>query len=418
MYTMKRRHFIRTAQLGAIALLAQSIAGAKGRDHKGRKQADASPTLASPARAPQGAINIMDFGASADGSSNDAGAINAAIQQLASKPEGGIIWFPKGRYWINPQELSGNQKQLFSQFSNIEFAGAGSDQTEWMISPSFSDENHRLFYHERQHSCKSWCFRDILFNCQGDRIDESKECFRDKLIKVFVSDFKVQDCVFKNEPGRGLFTVLGDHQYYKNCSFYGTGCRATDSSIIHPGNIASNANHIEIINCRAISGDPEASAYNRTTFYDAQASNVLIKGCEIKGGKKGFILALGAKKNQNITMVDCTVEVHHHCLHIYPSRNTVRHEELSGIVINNCSLESAVPLQLNGAPEAAVCDVTVQGTQIETTRGLRREWLRGSYVRNLVIKDSTICRRLGNCTTIKRQHISAPKGNINVRDLV
>ena len=177
---------------------------------------------------------------------------------------------------------------------------------------------------------------------------------------------------------------MGDNQRYENLNFYGTGCRATDSSIIHPGNIGNNAHHVEIVNCKAFSGNPETGRYNRTTFYDAQASDVLVKGCEVRGGKKGFILALGKSRNSNISIIDCKISVRHHCLHVYPSRNTETHQELSNIL----------------------------RSRIQTTRGPGREWLKGSFVQNILIKQTTICRRLGNCTTLKEQRLSAPNGSI------
>jgi len=409
---MRRRQVMKTLRGGVLALMAQGCAGALGRSNKNQNHPKQQVSHATPASAPAGSLNIRDFGAVGDGRNNDAGSINAAIRQLSSNENGGTLWFPKGKYWIDPSGLDAGPNQLFSQFSNITFKGSSANDSEWLISPQYTREDQRLFYHDKQSQCKNWRFEDLRINCQGEQTKESKECFRDKLIKVFVEKFTVRRCIFLNEPGRGLFTVLGNHQHYEDCDFYGVGCRATDSSIIHPGNINNNVRDITITNCRAISGNPEAGRFNRTTFYDAQASDVLIKDCEISGGKKGLILALGKTRNSNISVVDCKITVHHHCIHIYPSRNTEMHAELSNIMINHCTFESAVPLQLTGSDQASVKDVTIQRSRIQTTRGIRREWLKGAFVSELVIKETTVCRKLGNCETIKLLKLSAPYGAI------
>lgn len=48
-----------------------------------------------------GSFNVKDFGAVGDGVTNDAPAINAAIQaHKAMWWESGVVWFPPGKYWI------------------------------------------------------------------------------------------------------------------------------------------------------------------------------------------------------------------------------------------------------------------------------------------------------------------------------
>lgn len=48
---------------------------------------------------PQQVFNVMDFGASGDGQPQDDGAVRAALKE-AEKNGGGVVYFPRGRYYI------------------------------------------------------------------------------------------------------------------------------------------------------------------------------------------------------------------------------------------------------------------------------------------------------------------------------
>lgn len=404
---MNRRSILIVLGYELFAFLAQALNKVLGRHRNPVEIPAPRQSLSIRAIAPADSVNIRDFGAVGDGTTNDASAINDAILFLSRQQNGGTIWFPKGRYWLDPGSLEGAPKQLYSHFSNIIFAGESSKDSEWLISPSFSRQDQRLFYHDKPGDYMHWTFRDLHINSQGLQLPESQECRRDKLFKVFVSNFKVQRCTFSDEPGRGLFTVLGDHQHFQDCYFYRVGCRATDSSVLHPGNILHQVNHVLIVNCLSFSDNVKKNRFNRTTFYDAQASHVLIRGCQVKGGKKGIILALGALANNNIYIENCDIEVHHHCLHVYPSRNVNVHSGLSNLNLRQCRLASAVPINLDALRTAQVTDGVIDQCRIHGSSPLARYWLKLRFVRHLLLKEISICQDKYRCRHIDQLLLSA-----------
>src|SRR5437870_8906457 len=62
------------------------------------KAAPGSPPAAE--TIPANALNVRDFGAKGDGSSDDAGAIAKAIQAGIAKGQGATVFFPAGRYML------------------------------------------------------------------------------------------------------------------------------------------------------------------------------------------------------------------------------------------------------------------------------------------------------------------------------
>jgi glycosyl hydrolase family 28 len=110
----------------------------------------ASPALASAAAPanPRPVFNVMNYGAVADGTSNDAPAINAAIGAAnAAGPDGGVVEFPGGTY------LAGGSIHILSNVtiqldagSVITAAASGFDPPEPNAYSQYQDYGHSHFH--------------------------------------------------------------------------------------------------------------------------------------------------------------------------------------------------------------------------------------------------------------------------------
>lgn len=67
-------------------------------------------------------VNVKDFGALGDGSTDDTTAIQAAINSATGVVSGSVVYFPAGTYIIAPPTASG---EIFQGRSNIEIRGDG-----------------------------------------------------------------------------------------------------------------------------------------------------------------------------------------------------------------------------------------------------------------------------------------------------
>ncbi len=90
------RVLTRRALLATFGLAAVGTLLAACRD----KTAPTPTSSAEETKIPAGALNVRDFGAKGDGSTDDAGAIARAIQAGIAKGQGATVFFPQGRYLL------------------------------------------------------------------------------------------------------------------------------------------------------------------------------------------------------------------------------------------------------------------------------------------------------------------------------
>ena len=126
--------------LGLRMLAAVSIVAAAG---------GVAVSVAGPAAAAPQQLNVKDFGATGNGSSNDTAAINRAITAAnAAGPDGGVVRFPAGTYKSsNSIHMKSNVTlQLDAGSTIIGASGSGYDAPEANPNDDFQDFGHSHFH--------------------------------------------------------------------------------------------------------------------------------------------------------------------------------------------------------------------------------------------------------------------------------
>jgi hypothetical protein len=101
----------------------------------------------SPSSPPAFAVNVRDFGARGDGTTDDAAAVLAAVAALP--PGGGTVWFPPGTYMLG--------RAIRAQKNNVVLAGAG-----WgTVLKLANNASHELRNVIEVYSVNGWVIRDI-----------------------------------------------------------------------------------------------------------------------------------------------------------------------------------------------------------------------------------------------------------------
>ncbi len=199
------------------------------------------------------------------------GALAAAIAQL---PQGGVIQLQAGLYRVaRPLDPAGAD--------NITIQGRGAATVVQFHDSYFGPDDRWIANTTDQQD--GWTLQDFTFD--GNALRSPPQCDRDKIIKLRGDHFTVQRLTVRNEAGRGFATILGDDQRWLNCTFTNIGTNAGDSSVVHPGNRQLHASRVLVSGCMGDLGD------HKTTFVDAVASDLVVTGNVIRGGKTGVILS-------------------------------------------------------------------------------------------------------------------------------
>jgi polygalacturonase len=131
------RHVVKAAS-ARIGLAVLAVAGLTAVD----------VSLASPASAAPVLLNVRDFGATGNGSTNDTGAINRAITAANEAVDGGIVRFPSGTYRsANSIHMKSNVTLQLDSGSTIIGSGADTyDPPESNPFDAFQDYGHSHFH--------------------------------------------------------------------------------------------------------------------------------------------------------------------------------------------------------------------------------------------------------------------------------
>lgn len=198
-------------------------------------------------------------------------AMGRALERL---PAGGVIQLEAGEFVVaSPLNPRGVDR------ITVQGRGAG---TVIRFHPEYFDPDDRWIINlEEKHD--HWTFRDFVFD--GNNKHSPPVCGRDKIIKLRGDHCTIERLTVRNEAGRGFATILGDDQRWLNCHFQNIGTHAGDSSIVHPGNRNQHAHRVLISGCTATLGAA------KVTFVDAVASDLIVTGNIVRGGKTAVILS-------------------------------------------------------------------------------------------------------------------------------
>lgn len=212
-------------------------------------------------------VNVKDFGATGDGSTDDSTAIQAAVTALSS---GGICFFPKGNYLIDTK---------ITMASNIKFMGEGYATT---INKYGSSSDHFIFASSSSGTLSNVEMSNIRFTT--DKVSASGTQSMINFDGPDVDNIKIVDCYFENT------TAFCDSIFFKAAS----GKTITNIIISRNEFRSSDRMAIEFIN------HDNTSSYNISNIRicDNKISTCASMGVSLSGPVEQFVIA-----NNNIE--DC-----------------------------------------------------------------------------------------------------------------
>lgn len=161
---MNRRTYLQTisAAVGATAVGSTGTVAASGDSVPGAvKQAPVGASDAHVSDVPADAIDVRDHGAQLDGSTDDSGAIQDAVDEAAKSDTPDTVFVPEGIV-----RMSGAIR-FHDQHSGVTLKGSGSE-THLRLDDGF-DKNHRLIYvRGKRGGVENLTVRDLRLDGQGE----------------------------------------------------------------------------------------------------------------------------------------------------------------------------------------------------------------------------------------------------------
>lgn len=178
-------------------------------------------------------FNVRSYGATGDGRTNDAPAIQAA-EEAAERAGGGQVYLPAGRYWVGDTILIG---------SNIDFYGDGNSSVlirsnHLTLHPSYGVDCaaahpptrlQRFLLSNRHYNCVDRNIRLHDFEADGSQISSvPNSCFlcfsglRDSTVEHVTVVNAPQDAMFFNNGGVNL--LVQDNTILMHNRLWGNGC--------------------------------------------------------------------------------------------------------------------------------------------------------------------------------------------------
>jgi parallel beta-helix repeat protein len=139
-----------------------------------------------------GIFNVKLFGAKGDGVSDDAAAIQSAINAMLAAPPGGLLYFPSGTYRISTFLSLQNE-------SNFEIRGSMATLMPLDSDPTVNISGDIL----RLSQCSGFTISGLSFDG-----DSAKRTQSDQPASVRISgcsDFRIAGCAFDNTLGDGMY---------------------------------------------------------------------------------------------------------------------------------------------------------------------------------------------------------------------
>ena len=164
-----------------------------------------------------GFANVIDFGAKADGITNDASAIQNAINSKAET--GGIIYFPKGTYLIKSALLFYRNQTLYFENGATILQGAAIDN----LLRTYSDS--------------TWTAYNGVHDCliYGATFDGGEFTSNNTLVGTsHAKNITFENCTFKNAYGTWHDLEINSSYNVKviNCDFEGSRKTGTNGEMI------------------------------------------------------------------------------------------------------------------------------------------------------------------------------------------
>jgi len=142
-------------------------------------------------------LNVMDYGATGNGSTNDTAAINSAI--AAAVTTGTPVYFPAGTYMVTTVVLPGYVSLIGadSQTTTLKLiSGTNSDLVQTEGAPGYFGTNTNS-------GANGWSIRQL--NLDGNRSGNTTGA----CLSAYGWGYDVSDCLIQNAPGYGFHSEAG-----------------------------------------------------------------------------------------------------------------------------------------------------------------------------------------------------------------
>ena len=289
-----------------------------------------------------GIINVKDFGAKADGITDDTKAIQTAINHASSQSMT-TIYFPKGIYSIASYTATSNYLRNFciSVHSNISIKGDGDETIIRLANHTFdkrdTSANGHIFFCKE---VKNIQFSDLLIDMNGSNnlVPENviKNC--SAIYGYDGKNFIIKNVTIKNCAGTNMIDIQheGDNLLVEDCRFINGGNYVGDA-IANKGQIDfsfvySEWSHTIIKNNFIQQQNIDIALENYTGGIElhgdnSSATNNYIQGCWPAVYITSILSPLKNIIVENNTMVDCVTGiifyVNHFIKNVLIENNTI-----------------------------------------------------------------------------------------------
>ena len=192
-------------------------------------------------------VNALDFGARADGVTNDGLNLQLAIDNAAAKPRGGEVFLPPGTYRIDASVA------LLRPRTGVVLRGAGRGRTVLFIDDSINAINGDGITNAVVGGDGSFLplsdfhMRDLTVRGRAD-IARTAGC---QMVRLFGTNLSIENCEFMYSRNMGLVISNSDQVTVRNCRVYRT--IADGIAVWDSGNVIIEGNEIIGANDDAIS---------------------------------------------------------------------------------------------------------------------------------------------------------------------
>ena len=254
-------------------------------------------------------INVRDYGAQGDGTTDDSAAIQAAVNALPAG--GGAVYFPKGIYLVSSTTYVTSNTRLFGDGAASLFKAAYS----WTGTTAATGETPNLAFIQNLNAstpvANGWAYTDhdiiiekLAFDYTGMAlVNASCKC----VIMQRVKRLMIRDCVFNVAGAQNATALLAcDETTTENCHAYEFRNCAYDHWVGPKRAIVSNcfaqtSNAVQFVNW-----NPEAN------FNGLRADTLLVSGCQFENTNATVaaslmleVLTSGVGNSvRNVTVVD------------------------------------------------------------------------------------------------------------------
>jgi hypothetical protein len=278
-----------------------------------------------------GMFNVRFFGATGDGSTDDAAAINAAVE-AANQAGGGCVFFPSGTYVVG---------SAIKMRSNIQYVGSGCSS---VIQAKPGTQDNLMGEASPLEAVSQVLIRDLFLDGNAANIAAQGDDTHQNAIRwCKVSYSRISNVFISNTVYNGisLYSTSNDNIIEK-CSFYSIGksgaVGAKNGIVVEFG---SDRNKIQFNRILGVleNGIQVGESIGGATNYDNTVQGNVIGTCNGDGIRLGF--ESGAASLQGAKVIDNQIA---HCggnsvgIRIFMgSTGTFENALISGNIISNCA---------------------------------------------------------------------------------